>query len=90
MLSSAYSLPQPQKMTPNATASVAIGDEVDRAVTHVGWSDVTAELMMLTPFAGANRSRFKGLRLLRTLSALCVALPCRGCLHHTRGRTWIP
>ena len=33
--------------------------------------------MWRTPFAGANRSRFKGLRPLRTLSALCQALPCR-------------
>ena len=32
--------------------------------------------MSRTPFAGANRSRFKGLRPLRTLSALCQALPC--------------
>ena len=32
----------------------------------------------MTPFAGINRSRFKGLRLIRTLSALCVALPCLG------------
>ncbi|MBB2994291.1 hypothetical protein E9229_000482 [Paeniglutamicibacter cryotolerans] len=34
-----------------------------------------------TPFAGTNRSRFEGLRLARTLSALrnhgYAALPCR-------------
>jgi hypothetical protein len=36
--------------------------------------DVVAELM-LTPFAGINRSRFKGLRRIRTLSALCSGAP---------------
>ncbi len=70
-----YSLPHPQKMTPKATPRVAIvtRSTVRYFVSSLG-VDVVAEFIV-TPFAGSNRSRFKGLRLFRTLSASAGGAP---------------